>query len=188
MTSRGPSVEALIAQRVVAAESLARQHEANADIASAIEQWLVVGALRPARADVSDHLDRLGEAAKKEAARLAAQAKAATKRRRYLEAKQRWLAAISLTPDDAQLRSDYAQAQRSREYQRWSRRLAQSETEPASATVEVQQPPVGNAELIYQRALELLSSDVSKAKSLFREVLSIDSTHLGARAYLESLP
>ena len=161
---------------------------AEGELFQALEHWRMVDALQPGRADVAGHMADLESEIETRVQSLSKEAARATDRGRTRTARKKLLQALSLQPTNVQLRERLERL----EDRRANAKLAKGPTTSANKTSTVADaPPIDGpqreAEKLYQSALDRLASDPAAARTLFEQVLRIAPTHLGARAYLESL-
>ncbi len=101
------------------------------------------------------------------------------------------LRALSLRPSDEGLRrqiSDrYRRIAESRIAGKPTEQLARQPVEVPTDEVTAYNQTTTDANGVFEQGLALYDSDPERARELFRQALEIDPTHIGARAYLDTM-
>lgn len=190
----GPSVAQQLSTRIASAEAAAASQEQRGDLYAAMQQWLLVDALRAGDASARTRANALQQQLQARSQQLAKDAAVARRRGQHTKARKLLLAAIAAQPADLALRATLVEQEQVRQLQRLARskkRLAGASRDDAQALSAAAVPLSARerkAESTYEKAITALDTDLEAARVLFEQVLEIVPTHLGARAYLESLP
>lgn len=190
----GPGVARQVNARIATAQAAATQHEERNELFAAMQQWLLVDALQPGHPSARTRAGQLQQQLAAQSQQLAADSAAARRKGQHTKARKLMLAAIAAQPADPILRASFVKDEQARQLGR----LGRSTKRPAGASRDDAQAlntaavPLSakarKAEALYERAIAALESDLEAARALFQQVLDTVPTHLGARAYLESLP
>lgn len=162
---------------------------------AALQQWLIVDALDSNHPTARAQISALQLTLKQRSAQLMAQGQDARRRGRSRTARKLFLQALAADPDNDELRQLLVDTESSKQLAALERRRAKAASksrlrdEQALQTVAAPlSPRARKAETLYQNAIDALEDDPARARGLLEQVLQLVPTHLGARAYLDSLP
>ena len=167
----------------------AKEMEQQDKLADALDQWRIAAAINAESTEAIQRAQALEEEIVARVSDFIAQADDAASKGNVRASEQLLLSALSLQPDNRSLFQRVAKEKRRVAQARIPARPSQEDDGRHEESESLEGPTLVNlsAESKFQAGVELIGTDRARSEQLFLDALELDSTHLGAKAYLQIL-